>query len=63
MGKNVSTAPVSFRLEHDYIVALRKIAQERDLTVNAMLNSMMRKRIREIASSEGWWADTTEDAK
>lgn len=62
MGKNVSTAVVSFRLEHDYNRALKKIAEERDVTVNAMLSAMVRLRIREIGTAEGWWATTTEEA-
>jgi hypothetical protein len=63
MGKNVSTAPVSFRLPHPDIAALKKIAEDRDITVNAMLGAMVQARIREIASSEGWWATTTQDAQ
>lgn len=54
MGKNVSTAPVSFRMTHDEIAALKKIAEERDTTVNKMLARMMRTRIADIRKMEGW---------
>lgn len=54
MGKNVSTAPVSFRLTHDQIAALKKIAEERDTNPNAMLASMIGARITEIREVEGW---------
>lgn len=54
MGKNVSTAPVSFRLRHDEIDDLKMIAAERDVSVNAMLARMVRTRIAEIRSKEHW---------
>ena len=54
MGKNVSTAPVSFRLTHDEIAALKKIAEDRETTVNKMLARMMRTRTTEIRSEENW---------
>jgi predicted DNA-binding ribbon-helix-helix protein len=54
MGKNVSTAVVSFRLTHGEIEDLKKIASERDLTVNKMLARMIRARIGEIRAKENW---------
>lgn len=54
MGKNVSTAPVSFRMTHDQIAALKKIADERGIKVNAMLGAMVRQRIAEIREKEEW---------
>lgn len=54
MGKNVSTAPVSFRLTHDQIAALKKIAEERDTNPNAMLGAMITARITEIRQEENW---------
>jgi predicted DNA-binding ribbon-helix-helix protein len=54
MGKNVSTAVVSFRLTHDEIEDLKKIAEDRDLKVNAILRRMVSRRIREIRKEEGW---------
>jgi hypothetical protein len=54
MGKNVSTAPVSFRLRHEEIEALTKIAEDRGTTRNAMLARMVRTRITEIRSEEEW---------
>lgn len=54
MGKNVSTAVVSFRMTHEDIAALKKIAEARDLKVNAMLGAMMARRIKEIRQEEGW---------
>lgn len=54
MGENLSTAPVSFRLEHDQIAALKKIADDRGLKVNAMLGAMVRNRVEEIRAEEGW---------
>lgn len=54
MGKNVSTAVVSFRLTHGQIEALKKIAGDRDTTVNAMLASMVGKRVQDIRDEEGW---------
>lgn len=54
MGKNVSTAPVSFRMTHEEIAALMRIAEDRDTTINAMLARMMRTRIADIRKAEGW---------
>lgn len=50
----MSTAPVSFRLTHDEIAALKKIAEDRKTTINKMLARMMRTRIVEIRSEENW---------
>ena len=54
MGKNVSTAVVSFRLTHGEIEALKKIAAERGLTVNKMLARMVGTRVNDIRTEEGW---------
>lgn len=54
MGKNKSTGVVAFRLRHEDIAALRRIAEARDIKVNAMLGNMMSKRIKEIREKEGW---------
>jgi hypothetical protein len=54
MGKNVSTAVVSFRLTHAEIEALKKIAEERGTTRNAMLAYMVGNRIAEIREEESW---------
>lgn len=54
MGKNVNTGVVSFRLSHEEIAALRKMATMREIKVNAMLRNMMSKRIKEIRAEEGW---------
>lgn len=54
MGKNVSTAVVSFRLTHGEIEDLKKIAADRGLTVNKMLARMIRGRIGEIRAKENW---------
>lgn len=54
MGKNISTGVVSFRLTHEEIAALMRIAQARDIKVNAMLSNMMSKRIKQIRQEEDW---------
>jgi hypothetical protein len=54
MGKNVSTAPVSFRLTLPEIEALKKIAEDRGTTRNAMLAHMVGLRIAEIREDEEW---------
>lgn len=54
MGKNVSTAVVSFRLTHEQIAALKKIAEDRGMVRNSMLAGMVEKRIAEIRQEEGW---------
>lgn len=54
MGENKSTGVVSFRLTHEEIAALRKMAAMRDIKVNAMLSRMMSRRIKEIRAEEGW---------
>lgn len=54
MGKNVSTAVVSFRLTHEEIEDLKKIAEDRGLKVNALLRRMVSRRIKEIRQEEGW---------
>lgn len=54
MGKNVESGVVAFRLPHEDIAALRKIAEMRGITVNAMLRNMMSKRIKQIREEEGW---------
>lgn len=54
MGKNVNSGVVSFRLSHEDIAALRKMAEMRGIKVNAMLSNMMSKRIKEIRAKEGW---------
>lgn len=54
MGKNINTGVVSFRLTHEEIIALRKMAKDRGIKVNAMLSNMMSKRIKQIRAEEGW---------
>lgn len=54
MGKNVSTAVVSFRMTHEEIEALKRIAEERGLKRNSMLAGMVGTRIAEIREKEGW---------
>lgn len=54
MGENVTDGVVSFRLTHEEIAALKKMAQDREIKVNAMLRNMMSKRIAQIRAEEGW---------
>lgn len=54
MGKNVSTAVVSFRMTHEQIAALKKIAEDRGLKRNSMLAAMIGKRIDDIRQEEDW---------
>lgn len=54
MGENINSGVVSFRLSHEDISALKKIARDRDITLNAMLANMMSKRIKQIREKEGW---------
>lgn len=54
MGENVTDGVVSFRLTHEEIAALKKMAAMREIKVNAMLRNMMSRRIKEIRQEEGW---------
>lgn len=54
MGKNLTSGVVSFRLSHEEIAALMRMADERGVSVNLMLRNMMSKRIKEIREKEGW---------
>ena len=54
MGKNVSTAVVSFRMAHEQIAALKKISEDRGENRNSMLSAMVGKRIDEIREEEDW---------
>lgn len=54
MDRHTTTTMVGARLRHATADALKKIATERGTTVNAMLKSMIERRVEEIREEEGW---------
>lgn len=54
MDRHTSTTMVGARLRWATVDALKKIAEERDTSVNAMLVGMIERRVEEIREEEGW---------
>lgn len=54
MDRHVSTTMAGARISWEMHEALKKIAEDRDTTINAMLKGMIERRVEEIREEEGW---------
>ena len=54
MDRHTTTTMIGVRVPWDMKDDLTKIAQDRDTNLNAMIKSMLVKRVTEIREEEGW---------
>lgn len=54
MDRHVSTTMAGARIPWETHEALKKIADDRGTTINAMLKGMIERRVEEIREEEGW---------
>lgn len=54
MDRHITTTMAGARISWETHAALKKIAADRDTTVNAMLKSMIERRVQDIREEEGW---------
>lgn len=54
MGKNTTTTVIACRIDHEVAAALKKMAQDRGITMNKMFATMITRRVSEIRQKEGW---------
>lgn len=54
MDRHTNSTMVGARVPWDLQAALKKIAEDRDTTINAMLLGMITRRVEEIREEEGW---------
>lgn len=54
MGENTTSGVISLRLPHEVIAALTRMAEMRDMSMNAMVGAMISRRVSEVRQEEGW---------
>lgn len=54
MDRHINSTMAGARISWDTHAALKKIAEDRDTTVNAMLKAMIERRVMDIREEEGW---------
>jgi hypothetical protein len=54
MDRHVTSTMAGARVSWETHIALKRIAEERGTTVNAMLKGMIERRVQEIREEEGW---------
>jgi predicted HicB family RNase H-like nuclease len=54
MGENTTSGVVSLRLPYEVIASLTRMAEMRDMSMNAMVGRMITRRVSEIRQEEGW---------